>query len=505
MLERPLPALLTPLALLASAQALPQLGAPPIPPPFADARLNGAQLVASDAGVERILTTAVRLSGGLALLFYTVDPTGTIALEEVREGALGVPIAFSAERVLIADRNDYALVRVLERGANGWTPVGVMTGNSPPSGLRFGLSADLDGTLAAISDPRSATIDLYDLADASAPALVASLAIPGGRAAYEVDLDGSTLVAFVSEANPAVADVDVLVYSRGPAGWALAQTLDEPPGAPWDSALLDIALDGDRIAVAREFGDAVDPCGRVYVFERSAGGFALDAEVRSPTACDLNGRAGTGFGDDVDLAGDVMLVASQYGALAERFVRGPAGWTAASRHLTASISNATYRLVGPFVGGSSELGLQVFDAVDSPGDVRVVCAAEGPAAVMPGGFSDWILRPSFRDSLSVGTFSLLADVFESAVAPDPMVLVIGRERGQSVLGPNATLCVGGPLQRRILESSSAPFFDITAYRITLDAAELGALPGDTLLFQGWRATPGAGGSTTSAVALTFAP
>ncbi|MEM9382736.1 MAG: hypothetical protein AAGB93_22475 [Planctomycetota bacterium] len=489
-----------------SAHAVPQVGEPPLPPPGLGASLTGEQFVVETGSSSKVLVREFNGPEVSRMVVYDVDASGTVQLDAVVSAVGLSPIAFSEDRILAAVGPVTTVVQVFDRPGTTWGAGGLLTGDSLGS-VRYGNAADLDGRTAAVAAPAARAIDLYDLSANGSALLTESLPIPNARFAIRIRLDGSTLVAVVRGDGLALNGVDVLVYERSAPGWSLAQTLTPPPGIAWDGSPLSLDLDGDRLEVGMPRGDASDPCGRVYVYERAAGGFQLDAEVRGAGLCQVSDVAGTRFGDPIDLRGDVLLASSQLGGVAERFERGPGGWSVVSRHLTEASANRAYLLAGPYVCGISVLGLQLFDAVDSAGDVRVVCPSAAPVTTFGDLSPEWVLAIDARTTLAPSEFELGVNAFESSQAPAPMVLVIGTERGGRVLGPNAALCVGGALRRQAMSMNFFPGLGITSYQATVDPVALGALPGDTLLFQGWRSTPsiGAGPATTSALAVTFTP
>ncbi|MEM1451432.1 MAG: hypothetical protein AAGI22_20115 [Planctomycetota bacterium] len=493
-------------ALATAAPAAPQVGGPPIPPPTAGAVLSDIHFVAETATAFRLLTGEVGGTPGNRMVVYDIDGAGNVQLDDVFGSTDSSPFAFSSDRILTTVGSTVTQVRVFERGASGWGVSGLITGSNLGP-VRYGDAGHLDGRFAAISSPGTREIELWDLSVNGSALQTGSIALPNARIATRMRLEGSTLVAVVQSTGITLSEVDVLVYEKGALGWTLVQTVAPPPGIAWDTSFVTLDLDGDRLALGLPRGDATDPCGRVYIYERAGSDYLLDAEVRGDGVCQVNDVAGTRFGNEIRVRGDALLVSSEYGGLAERFERTAAGWSQVSRHLNESNPQSRYRLVGPYVSGTSRLGLQLFDAVDSEGDIRVVCPAAAPAALVDGRFTDWILFPGRRSTLDVATVSPEIDVLEPFESPDPMVLVIGTERGGRVLGPNATLCVGGSLRRQLMTSTSIPGVARTSYRATFDAAALGALPGDTLLLQAWRASPtsGTGPATSSAVAVTFRP
>ncbi|MEO1368059.1 MAG: FAD:protein FMN transferase, partial [Acidobacteriota bacterium] len=113
-----------------------------------------------------------------------------------------------------------------------------------------------------------------------------------------------------------------------------------------------------------------------------------------------------------------------------------------------------------------------FDAVDSAGDVRVVCPSAAPVTTFGDLSPEWVLAIDARTTLAPSEFELGVNAFESSQAPAPMVLVIATERGGRVLGPNAALCVGGALRRQAMSMNFFPGLGITSYQATVDPVAL---------------------------------
>jgi hypothetical protein len=98
----------------------------------------------------------------------------------------------------------------------------------------------------------------------------------------------------------------VYVYERGSQGWTLGQTLR--PSDPGDGQAFGVAVDlgPDHLVVgASGFAPKVRRShGRIYVYARTGSGPWTLAQIRA----DAEPRIGDGFGRDVALAGDRVLV-----------------------------------------------------------------------------------------------------------------------------------------------------------------------------------------------------
>jgi len=122
-----------------------------------------------------------------------------------------------------------------------------------------------------------------------------------GSTGYSVALDGARALLWVpKEASPDA----VLVFERTDGKWDQQTTLRAGTGDPNDNFGTSIVLNGDRAVVGASSADSAAPeSGSVYVFERSGGDWTRRGSVTPE-----DGNAGAGFGGDVALDGETMLV-----------------------------------------------------------------------------------------------------------------------------------------------------------------------------------------------------
>lgn len=323
----------TPLALL---PALLTAGGPPDDPPCPIALPAPADLDAEDA-----FGSAVALQAGRALIgargaqdagessgaVYAFAWTPEGWFEEAKllpddlaeEDRFGTSVALWDDVAIItALRDDDAgdksgSAYVFAREGNQW----VQAGKLEPSDLGPG---DELGTVVAIHDGSAAIgawkdddsgVDagaayLFRETDAGAWVETAKLLPPDGAAGdrfgWNVSIQGGT----AAVSNLPLAQVkpgSVYLFQLGSDGWQFTQKLTA--AGPGDGFGSDLALDGDTLLVGAD--GASSAAGRAYAFER--GGDGLWVETAQLIAAD--GQAGDRFGIALDLDGDRAVIGAR--------------------------------------------------------------------------------------------------------------------------------------------------------------------------------------------------
>ncbi len=220
---------------------------------------------------------------------------------------LGLDVAASAGRILASvqptDATPGAVAFVIEPTAAGWavtdtlrTPPGVDAG--------FGPDVELDGDRALVRPERPGHLYVFEHGPGGWP-LTADLAFDEGSFVQDAALDGDRIaVSIVEVPDRRVYAGSVVVLERTSAGWAPADTL--AASIPSDSGAFGdpLVLDGDRVVTS--FLPPGPRARSVHVFERGAGGWT-ETVLPEP-----EGRAFDGFGSDLALDGDRLVVGAPH-------------------------------------------------------------------------------------------------------------------------------------------------------------------------------------------------
>ncbi len=165
------------------------------------------------------------------------------------------------------------------------------------------------------------------------------------------------------------------VYVRAGATWTLQQKLSASDGAQFDQFGLSVAINGDT-AVIGALGDDVnatnDNRGSAYIFTRTGATWTQAVKLTAS-----NEVAGTGFGTDVSVSGNTVVIGSPLETIGANqnqgsvyvYVRSGATWTQQQR---INLSNGE---AGDFFGIS----------VDIDGETFVLGAAQGYSATASKG------------------------------------------------------------------------------------------------------------------------
>ena len=213
------------------------------------------------------------------------------------------------------------------------------------------------------------------------------------------------------------------VFLRTPAGWVQEAKLLPADGGGEDFFGWDVALDGDRAAVAAFKQEYPLQSGSVYVFERGPAGWVETAQL-----VPAGGSSIDRFGESVALRGDVIAVGATGpdggGSAAGRahvFEHGPGGWSETA--LLAAAGGETGDLFGAAVGLA--LAPEPVAVVGAPG----WSDGTGTAHVFERVGASWF----HVDSLIAADWAP-GDRFGTAVAIAPGLIVAGAD-GDDDQGP----------------------------------------------------------------------
>ncbi|MEL7363253.1 MAG: hypothetical protein AAFN13_14355, partial [Bacteroidota bacterium] len=241
----------------------------------------------------------------------------------------------------------------------------------------FGTALALDGTTLAVGSD-NATVYLFDRGAEATSAWtegqrlravdIATAEQRAERFGRAVALDGDRLVVGASGGT-----TEAFVYERTAGVWSVSAVLVDDPendDEEFNDAFGDaVALDGDRIAVGAP-GEGDFNQGSVYVFERQGGAWTRAARLTDP-----DGRTADFFGRQVALAGDRLAVASNAvdldgardGGAVFIYDRAPGGtWTRAAKLTASDAAEADGLGTSIAFNGPDEL-LVGADDVDGPG------------------------------------------------------------------------------------------------------------------------------------------
>ncbi|MEZ5979967.1 MAG: hypothetical protein R3F34_17385 [Planctomycetota bacterium] len=323
------------LALVLTAPVSAQVGGPDTalaaPDPSASARF-GASLDTS--GERAIVGANGDLSRGAA---YVFDRTDGVFAESAKLTAsdgdpgddFGLAVAIDGDRALVGAHgwdapgaNEAGAAYVFERQTDGtWLEVAQLVATAPLGFAHLGWSVALEGDralLGAVTDGEAnffagAALVFERQGDGSwvetakltledaevADSLGHSVALAGDQALVGALLD--------DEAGEGSGAVHVFEL-QGDSSWAHVQTLTAPDPVSNGRFGQSLAVDGDTAVVGTWIDDATgsDP-GRAYVFARDGlGSWTLDATLHGKS-----GGATFGFGIDVDVLGDLVVVGSR--------------------------------------------------------------------------------------------------------------------------------------------------------------------------------------------------
>ena len=246
----------------------------------------------------------------------------------------GGAVAVSGRRIAVGarDNGDAGEVHVFEGGGGSWTRSAVLSHPEPERGSAFGIGVALDGDRLAVvgSQPTSSDglVYVYEKTGSGSwlpTAVIESPPPPPGSLpplgfGRDIVLDGPTLV--VNESGQGAGSIHVYRLSSG--AWSLEATLTRTQEESRSLSVFGnrLALSGSRLVAATP-GRLVDGEGRgaAFVYKRGPdGAWTEEAELEGPVF---------GFGRDVDIDGETVLVGANDGESrggGYLFTRGADGW-----------------------------------------------------------------------------------------------------------------------------------------------------------------------------------
>jgi len=297
----------------------------------------------------------------------------------------GIAVAISGDRAVVGEPGDDEMgpgagsVHVYERTESGWTHTAKLHAANGLPGERIGDSVSISGERiligaqhAADAGEDSGAAYLFELAG-SEWVQVARLTIadaePFDRFGVSVDIDGTVaIVGSDGDDDVAPSAGAAFVFERAGLGWTLRDKLSAPDGGP-------IHAFGSTVSVSQGTAIVGSPVGgSAYAYERGPGGWSLAQVLTSSATADL-------FGASVDVSGNNLIVGAAAGSdpsgvrgEAHVFERTAAGWAAktilsadsvpyGSAGSQVALSLGTYVLGNPFEATTSMLGgaTYVFD------------------------------------------------------------------------------------------------------------------------------------------------
>lgn len=259
--------------------------------------------------------------GGTAGAAYVFVRAGAFWSEPIRLRPLGAPndnlvgtaVALSAEFALVSSpvHDNLGRVWVFQRSGQAWAEVGTLDAPSGASEDAFGTSVAIDGNRALVGAPGA---DTHGSGSGSAHAFVWNGVswvhdgelVPTGAAAgrdfgRSVAISGDTAVVGAPTANGGVGVAHV--FARDSDVW---QEQGELAGAGGTLYLgQKVALEADTAVVAAALAGSSNN-GHVYVFTRSGAAWSLQQELAPEGSTEI------GFGRDIGLAGDRVVVGAPY-------------------------------------------------------------------------------------------------------------------------------------------------------------------------------------------------
>lgn len=287
---------------------------------------------------------------------------------------------------------------------------------------RFGQSIDVDGDRMIVGAPQNdeqvifgGLAYVFERAPDGSWDQVAKLVppiplFPLASVGQRVAIDGSR--ALVSSFNDWV-----VAYEIGPSGNWLFDAFLFAPAFDDDGFGTSLALEGNRAVVATTgsgtFGFGP---GKLYVFERSAGAWTLDATIVGPTA-----GIDDGFGNSIALRGDFVAVG------AARDVLSPVA-DAGVVHLARRNGPGDWSIFDSITEPVPEIGAEFGTAVALDDTRLFVGAVRGDAAAVDGG-------EVHQFEFAGGTFVHVREIAASTLQP-------GDRFGGSLDASGGTLLIG---------------------------------------------------------------
>jgi hypothetical protein len=263
-----------------------------------------------------------------------IERTALIASDAGHGDEFGLAVALEGDRALVGAHGwdaptalDAGAAYVFERQADGsWLEVAKLVAATPTVFAHLGWSVALDGDRAlvgAVSDGSAGALAgaalVFERQGDGSWLEVVKLTDPnaqfGDSFGHAVALVGDdALVTALHDDDAASSAGAVHVFRRDPAGaWSHVQQFTGGLGQANARFGQSICAEGATAVIGTALsGQANNDPGRVYVFERDAAGAWSESAV-------LLGKVGSpyfGFGLDVDLVGDLLVVGSRRNAFA---------------------------------------------------------------------------------------------------------------------------------------------------------------------------------------------
>jgi hypothetical protein len=499
---------------------------------------------------------SVALSGGRAFVgapyaYAAGGPTGVVLAFDSAGASWGAGVPVLADDLHVTDRFGYAVAAQGSRlvaGANAahdgafgsgsayvfdfvggaWVQSGKLSSSTPASTGGFGSAVALDGDRCVIGawteNGNRGAAHVFELA----AGVWSEVAVLTGSDSAAQDLFGATLaldgdVIAVGAQGHELSQVNAgatYVFERSGAGaWLQTAKLvaPDPVASAWMGAA--VATCPGRIAVGAPGAPGVaGNSGKVYVFERVAGNWALDAAVTPP-----QGRPVDQFGTSVALRGEWMLVGApiddttiQDSGSAQLFQKQAGVWVP-TRKFGSTQAPAPTRF-----GHSVALD----DATALVGAIYDVPSPQATGAAYAFGLDDSVIRYCTSSANSYGNGVWMSTAGSTSIgAGDYRLVAEGvppHKYGTFFYAPqqaafplgNGTLCLAGggvglfrlPSFQADGQGNAAQLVDFT--QPPAGGSGAGAIrPGSTWNFQFWYRDPnvGAGSNLSDALHVTFCP
>ena len=313
-------------------------------------------------------------------------------------------------------------VRVFTRIGGVWTHQQTITATDGAFDDRFGSSISLSGDALAVGVPRDnvgsnsdqGTVRLFTRSGSSWTPQATLTAMDGAfldEFGHDVSLSGDLLAVAVPRDDilSVVDQGSVRVFARAGGVWAEQATLPTTDGvfngdsSPFSS--LSVSLSGDNLAVGTP-GHSVganSDIGSVRMFARRVGGWVLQKELQA-----AGGAAGDGFGHEVLLSDDTLVVGAPYDDVGAFVNQGTVRIFNAHRALNATTSigypSLASAIAGSSVGNRLVVGSRAFSEATGIIDAsqkRFTFTAVEPLVLAEGALLNLANDTVFEKSLDV--------------------------------------------------------------------------------------------------------
>lgn len=250
--------------------------------------------------------------------------------------------------------------------------------------------------------------------------LVSQEAAPAEQFGRTTALSGDTLVVGVpSHDEPGFDGAGALyVYVRDGAGWTPQGQLLAPELSLFGHFGWSVAIDGDTLVAGSPSDETGTPGvpGAAYVFVRSGSTWSLEARLEHPEGAEISG-----FGDQVAISGDTLVVATpadsavtSFCGTAQVFVRSGGEWTHEAELVAAeAMPNDAFGYQVGVWGDTAVLTSRLYDA-------SAPFSEEGAAALFVRSGTSWT-----QEALLMADDTIPNDRFGQAAALGDDLLVVG--------------------------------------------------------------------------------